>query len=151
MVIFDNDVVGEAKVSDSDARIVTECVLMESLSAADMDEVLENDQARQALLDDEIVTERTIVKMDKKARLSRATKAAVFAIARRKKDVKFKKLLTIWRMEREIEQYLYKKYKNEGFRTAKAAMKNKPLKSGNHAAAVKKAVATAKSQLNGAH
>ena len=67
------------------------------------------------------------------------------------KKIKFKKLLTIWRMEREIEQYLYKKYKNEGFRTAKAAMKNKPLKSGNHAAAVKKAVATAKSQLNGAH
>lgn len=137
-------------VDDIDARIVIESVLIDSLSAEESEMVCEDAAFCQDLIRGDIVTERTIVKMDKKAKLQRALKAATFTIARRKKDVKFKKLLTIWRIERQLEAYLLKKYHNEALRMAKASVNRKPLPAGTgqHAGAVKKAINQAKSQLN---
>ena len=155
MILFGNGISGQEDIEASDARIVIESILIDSLSVDEADELTANTEAVQALVRDEIVTERTIVKMDKKARLARATKAACFAIARRKKDIKFKKLITIWRIERQLEAYLYKKYRNEAIRMAKIAVNRKPANgtSGGpapHPAAVKKAISTAKTQLNAA-
>ena len=155
MLLFGGGITANEDIEAADARIITESILIDYLSADEADELTANTEACQALIRDEIVTERTIVKMDKKAKLARATKAACFAIARRKKDVKFKKLLTIWRIERQLEAYLLKKYHNEAVRMAKIAVNRKPLSNTAggptpHPGAVKKAISTAKSQLNAA-
>lgn len=135
-----------------DARIVTESILIDCLSVDEASALCEDTNLQQELIRGDVVVERTIVKMDKKAKLARGVKAACFAIARRKKDVKFKKLLTIWRIERQLEAYLFKKYHNEALRMAKASLNRKPLPAGigssAHAGAVKKAITTAKTQLN---
>lgn len=136
-------------VPDSDAQLITEAALIEGLSPEDAAGVLEDKQLLDELKTNEIVTERTIVKFDKKARLNTAYKTAIFTVARRRKDAKFKKLLTLWRMERQIEAYLMKKYHSEAMKIAKESLKRKKLPSGSgqHAGAVRKAIATAKSQL----
>lgn len=152
MKLFTNTSVGGMEINDADARVITEAAILEGLSAEEAGAVSEDAQLCQDLIKQDIVTERTIVRMDKKAKLSRAFRTAVFTIARRKKDVKFKKLLTIWRMERNLEAYLIKKYRSEALRMAKESLKRKPLPSGNGAnsGTVRKAINTAKGQL-GAH
>lgn len=150
MKLFTNTSVGGMEINDADARVITEAAILEGLSAEEAGAVSEDAQLCQDLIKQDIVTERTIVRMDKKAKLSRAFRTAVFTIARRKKDVKFKKLLTIWRMERNLEAYLIKKYRSEALRMAKESLKRKPLPSGNGAnsGAVRKAINTAKGQLS---
>lgn len=56
------------------------------------------------------LTERTIVRLDKQARLKQLYEVAVIAIARAKKDRLYKKLQTLQKMERDIEAKLRKKY-----------------------------------------
>lgn len=150
MMLFKKSTDGLIDIEAADARIITESILIDSLSSDEAEALCEDAKYCQDLIRDEIVTERTIVKMDKKAKLSRALKSAVFAIARRKKDTKFKKLLTIWRIERQLEAYLLKKYHNEALRMAKISVNRKPMPSGAgaHSGAVKKAIVQAKSQLN---
>ena len=105
----ENSILG-AEPTLEESRLILESVILDNLSADDCDMISESTDFISELKGQEYVSERTIVKMDKKARLQRAIKAAVFTIARRKKDVKFKKLLTVWRMERTLEAYLFKKY-----------------------------------------
>ena len=95
MKLFTNTSVGGMEINDADARVITEAAILEGLSAEEAGAVSEDAQLCQDLIKQDIVTERTIVRMDKKAKLSRAFRTSVFTIARRKKDVKFKKLLTI--------------------------------------------------------
>ena len=61
-------------------------------------------------LDECYFTERTIVRFDKAARKSQLKKVAVFAIAKEKKDALFKKLNTVWKIERNLEAKLFQKY-----------------------------------------
>ena len=130
--------------------VITEAAITSFLSPEDCAAVCEDTQLIRALTNDEIVTERTIVRLDKKARLSNLRRSAVFALARKKKDPKFKKLLTIWKIERGLEAYLDKKYGNQALRVAKTAMRRKQVTApanSKHAGAVKKAISTAKQQL----
>lgn len=155
MLCFGNPVGGLEDVNEVDARIVTESILIDALSADEAESLMEDTAYQQDLIHADIVQERTIVKMDKKAKLARGIKAACFTIARRKKDVKFKKLLTIWRIERQLEAYLLKKYRNEATRMAKISLNRKKLPVGNagagaHVGAIKKAITGAKTQLNAA-
>lgn len=147
----ENSILG-AEPTLEETRLILELVLLDNLSADDCDMISESTDFISELKGQEYVSERTIVKMDKKARLQRAIKAAVFTIARRKKDVKFKKLLTVWRMERTLEAYLFKKYYSQALPLAKASLNRRPLASkpsnANKAAAVNKAVEKAKSQFN---
>lgn len=61
-------------------------------------------------LDECYYTERTIVRFDKNARKSQLKKVAVFAIAKEKKDPLYKKLNTVWKIERNLEAKLFQKY-----------------------------------------
>jgi len=136
-------------VSPSDAMLITGAALLEGLSAEEAGLVVEDAKFTDQLVKDEIVTERTIIKLDKKARLKGATRTAVYTIARQRKDPKFKKLLTLWRMEAQLDKELFKKYYNEALRKAKDSMRRKELPSGNgkHKEAVRGAIAKAKAQL----
>ena len=71
-----------------------------------------------------VAMEKVIVKMDKKSRLSHLQKAAVFKLANAANDPKYRKLLTLWKQERQIEAYLSKKYASKASKIAKAKIKN---------------------------
>lgn len=70
-----------------------------------------------------ILTERSIVRLDKKAKLSKAEAQAVFIIAKERGDRDYKKLCTIWKMRKVLIEKLTKKYANEARRRAKTMVK----------------------------
>ena len=109
-------------MTQQDEQLITEAVLCDTLSNEELQELTETADVCDELKSLGVVTEKTIVRLDKKAKLSRAFKTAVFTIAREKKDPKFKKLLTVWKMERTLEAYLMKKYQAEGMKRAKLAV-----------------------------
>ena len=74
-------------------------------------------------VDEGFFTERTIVKFDKVARKNQLKKVAVFAIAKEANDPLYKKLVTLWKLERFIEQKLEKRYFAQAKQKAKEAMK----------------------------
>ena len=138
----------EALIPDQDANLIIESCLFDGLNPDEISSVLEDAQTMDELKKENIVTERTIVRLDKKARLNNSFRTALFTVARRHKDVKFKKLLTLWRMERQIEAYLEKRYRSEAMKIAKASLKKKRVGNGPHSAQVRKAISKAKAQLN---
>ena len=136
-------------ISEEATQLVAEAALIDNLSNAELEELVESAEVCKDLVSTGAVMERTIVRLDKKAKISRAYKTAVFTIAREKKDPKFKKLLTVWKMERTLEAYLMKKYHAEAMKRAKLAVAK--LGSGNKDTknkVVGKAVAKAKQQFN---
>lgn len=140
----------EPIVENSDSKLIVGQALIESLGAEDCDALCSEASYCKELVNTDVVTERVIVKLDKKAKLKGAQRTAVYTIARRRKDPKFKKLLTLWRLEAKIDKELWKKYKNEALKVAKQSMRNKPLPQAQakHSPAVKNAIAKAKKQLN---
>lgn len=70
------------------------------------------------------VMEKVIVRLDRKARLKHLQKAAEFKLAAEAKDPKYRKLLTLWKLERQIEVYLHKKYGSRAAKEAREQIKN---------------------------
>lgn len=70
------------------------------------------------------VMEKVIVRLDRKARLTHLQKAAIFKLAAQAKDPKYRKLVTLWKMERQIESYLAKKYGSKAGKVAREQIKN---------------------------
>lgn len=134
-----------SEVSTEVANSVMEAVMLENLSAEELSVFLENQSEVDAALEEGVLLEKTIVKLDKHAKLSRAYKAAIFKIAKEKGDPKFKKLLTIWKTERALEAYLEQKYGAIAMRDAKQTVRNAQK---SKSAMVAKAAARAKSSLN---
>lgn len=104
--------------------LILEGALMD-LGQEELQAMLEDTSDLAVAVDEDIVLEKTIVRLDKQAKLSKARKMAIFAVAKERNDPKFKKLLTVWKWERFLEAYLEKKYGNEATRRAKKAMSNK--------------------------
>lgn len=127
---------------DSEALMLEAALL--DLGSEELQTLLEDTQDVNLAIQDNVVLERTIVKLDKAAKLSRNQKMAIFTIAKEKNDPKFKKLQTIWKWERYLENFLLKKYGNEGMRRAKVMLKNQ---GNSKSKMVKKAVEKAKQQL----
>ena len=71
-----------------------------------------------------VAMEKVIVRLDKKSRLAHLQQAAVFKLANAANDPKYRKLLTLWKMERQIEAYLNKKYASKATKIAKSNIKN---------------------------
>lgn len=137
-------------MTQQDEQLITEAILCDVLSNSEIRELTETADVCDELKSLGVVTEKTIVRLDKKAKLERAFKTAVFTIAREKKDPKFKKLLTVWKMERALEAYLLKKYQAEGLKRAKLAVARlgKGSKKDTKAGVVAKATKTAKAMAN---
>lgn len=130
-------------------NLVVESLIADNLSNEEISEMTESSEVCNDLVSMGIVTEKTIVRLDKKAKISRAYKTAVFTIAREKKDPKFKKLVTVWRMERALEAYLMKKYHAEAMKRAKVAVaKLNSTRKDTKGRVIAKAVSKAKKQFN---
>lgn len=124
-MLFDysgNNVPETEEMSAECQSLIMEGAMLDTMDNTDISMFLENFDEVNAAISEEIVTEKTIVRLDKKAKLSKARKAAIFAIAKEKKDKLFNKLLWCWKLERFIEAKLEKKYGNEATRRAKKAM-----------------------------
>lgn len=150
-MIFGNVLDQDENTPKSSAEIIAEQTLFDLLSKDELGSISESRTELEALKDMNILEERTIVKLDKKAKLNRAFKAAVFTIARERNDRDFKKLLTLWRMERVLEDKLMKKYSTSAMKRAKDSLRN-VAKSGNSAKVRKstvmnRAVERAKNQI----
>lgn len=111
-------------MSVEDQSLILESLMLESLTEEELTAFLESHSEVNAAINDEILVEKTIVRLDKKAKISQAQKTAVFTIARQKNDPKIKKLMTVWRIERALEADLFRKYGSEALRRAKQAVNN---------------------------
>ena len=132
----------EEILSTEAVNYIMEAFIKETFTEDEMSMFLENQTEVDDAIANNILMEKTIVRLDKKAKLSKATKMAVFTIAKEKNDPKFKKLLTVWKMERYLEAYLEKKYGNEAARRAKKAISDSANKSS--ATMIKKVVERSK-------
>lgn len=133
-------------LAPEEESLIMEAALCEGLSNEELETFLENSMEVNDAIRMDIVQEKSIVRLDKKAKLQRSYMAAIFTIAKRKKDKKFKKLQTLWKMETAIEKYLIKRYGNEAMRQAKKSMQNAKK---SNSQLVKKAVANVNKSLNG--
>jgi hypothetical protein len=68
--------------------------------------------------------ETSIVRLDRKSRLKHLRKANVLNLARKSNNAKYKKLLTIWKMERELESDLDKIYGSKATSLANQQIRN---------------------------
>lgn len=143
----DYDIVTEGfdaeEVSLEDEALIMEGAMMDGLSNEELEAFLESGAEIRDAVENEVLLERTIVRLDKKAKLSRARAMAIFSIAKEKKDPKFKKLLTLWKLENKILKYLEKKYGTAATSRAKKTINSKKAKSPS----VKKAISKAKSMI----
>jgi len=146
-MLFGNDGhIDNEYISTESMNYIMEAAMREGLTDEELSMFLENQTEVNAALNENILMEKTIVRLDKKAKLSKAHKMAIFTIAKEKKDPKYKKLVTVWKMERFLEAYLAKKYGNEALRRAKKAVQNSQKSSSSM---VQKAANKVKTQLNG--
>lgn len=104
----DDEVVSQ-KIDDTIQRVATPIMLNSEMSAEEVDNFVESVDCDIAT-SEQFLSERTIVKFDKKARYAQLHKTAVLAIAKEKNDPKFRKLRTLWKLEAVLEKQLNKQY-----------------------------------------
>ena len=125
-MLFGNQGMVNPNEENFDAQ--TEALILEAalldMPSEELEALLEDTTDVAAAISDNVVLERTIVRLDKAAKLSKARKMAVFAVAKERNDPKFKKLMTVWKWERFLETFLDKKYGNEAMRRAKKTVAN---------------------------
>lgn len=141
-MIFDNNgliIDNHSNETETNALII-ECAILDTFSSEEIENLTENTYDLGKAINEDILVERSIVRLDKEAKKNKAYKMAIFQIAKEKNDRDFKKLLTLWKLERFIEAKLEKRYSAQAKQLAKQAMKkSKNTKS----KAVGKAVAKA--------
>lgn len=103
--------------------LMLESAILQSHSADEIKELLEGTELDTAIYNEGILSEKTIVRMDKYAKKNRYKSQAVLAIAKEKNDKLFKKLVTVWKMRKMLERKLEQKYGTQAEKRAKDMMK----------------------------
>lgn len=114
--------VSEDEATLESMQMINEAAISAFLTEDEQVELLESHSEVASLINNDIVTEKTLVRLDKKARINQVQKMSVFTIAKEKNDPIFRKLLTVWRIERNLEKKLFDKYGSEGMRRAKSTV-----------------------------
>lgn len=97
------------RVDDTMDAVATPILLKTELTEEEMIEFVESADSDIAEAEG-FLTEKTIIKFDKNAKKAQLYEIAVAAVAREKKDPLYKKLQTVYKMERIIKAKLRKKY-----------------------------------------
>lgn len=147
-MIFDKDglVINEYDSVTENTALIIECAILDTFSSEEIESLTENTYDLGKAVNEDILVERSIVRLDKEAKKNRAQKMAVFQIAKEKGDRDFKKLLTLWKLERFIEKKLEKRYSAQAKQLAKEALKKTKM---TKSKAVGKAVDKANLLLDG--
>ena len=89
-------------------------IALEDVAIEEMQESVSNDGGQSilegAIPEDLVVMEKTIVRMDKKAKKQRAYKLAILQCAKDDDNKEYKQLETLWKMEKFIMRRLEKRY-----------------------------------------
>jgi len=110
--------------------VATPILIERCASPEEIEEFIESVESEIAV-GEGLLTERTIVRFDKHAKKAQLFETAVAAVARSKNDPLYKKLQTVYKMERVIKAKLRKKYHSEADRKVKEWMaRAKKSKSG---------------------
>ena len=124
-MIFDKNglVINEYDNETETTALIIECAILDTFSSEEIESLTENTYDLGKAINEDILVERSIVRLDKEAKKNRAYKMAIFQVAKEKGDRDFKKLLTLWKLERFIEQKLEKRYFAQAKQKAKEALK----------------------------
>lgn len=124
-MIFDKDglVINEYDNETETSALIIECAILDAFSSEEIESLTENTYDLGKAINEDILVERSIVRLDKEAKKNRAYKMAIFQVAKEAGDRDFKKLLTLWKLERFIEKKLEKRYFAKAKQLAKEAMK----------------------------
>ena len=113
------------EMGKAEEQAMAECALMDFATPDEIAELAESYGEMEDVSEIfGIAMEKTIVKMSRQDRLKHLTKQAVFTEARRAKDPRFKKLMSLWKMERAIEADLTRIYKSRAQKRAMQQIKN---------------------------
>lgn len=111
------------ELSPEESALVVEAAIIDTLSNEEIESILENYLPDfYKAVDEDIVQERSIVRLDKTAKLSKATRVAEYNMAKKKNDPLFKKLMTLWAAERYITDKLHQRYGMKAKSEAKKAV-----------------------------
>jgi hypothetical protein len=117
------NIVDQEELDIEDTALIVEALIMDTLSNEEIEMMLENYTPDfYKAVDEEIVQERSIVRLDKTAKLSKATRVAEYNMAKKQNDPLFKKLMTLWAAERYITDKLHQRYGMKAKTEAKKAM-----------------------------
>lgn len=125
-MLFDKngEIVDNFENENEATSMIIEAAIMDTFSTEELQDVLENNTYDlDKACNEGILCERTIVRLDKHAKKSKAEKMAEFQIAKEKNDRDFKKLMTIWKLERFLEEKIHKRYGAQAKTLAKQKMK----------------------------
>lgn len=124
------NLIDEEPMSKEDSALILEAVILDTLSSEEIVYTLENFMPDlNKAVDEELVQERSIVRLDKAAKISKATRTAEYNMAKKRNDPIFKSLLTIWKAERYLTDKLHQRYgmkaKIEAKKAVDQAMRSK--------------------------
>ena len=124
-MIFDDNglIINEFDNETEVNALLVECAILDTFSNEEIESLTENTYDLGKAINEDILVERSIVRLDKEAKKNKAYKMAIFQVAKEKGDRDFKKLLTLWKLERFIEAKLEKRYGAQAKQLAKQAMK----------------------------
>jgi hypothetical protein len=124
MIFDDNGLIINEYSNETEVNaLIVECAILDTFSSEEIESLTENTYDLGKAINEDILVERSIVRLDKEAKKNKAYKMAVFQIAKEKGDRDFKKLLTIWKLERFLEGKLEKRYSAQAKQLAKQSMK----------------------------
>ena len=124
-MIFDKEGL-EIHEYDNDTEVssmIVECAILDAFSTEEIESLTENTYDLGKAVNEDVLIERSIVRLDKQAKKNKAFKMAIFQIAKEKGDRDFKKLMTVWKLERFLEGKLEKRYFAEAKQLAKETLK----------------------------
>jgi hypothetical protein len=125
-------------ISTEASALMMEAAMMDIMSSEEIEEFVSNPSDTAKAVTESVLLERSIVRLDKKAKLENLYKTAIFTIAKEKNDRDFAKLVKVWKSERFLEAKLEKKYGRQAMQRAKEAMRNKKKSGSSPVAAVAK-------------
>ena len=124
MIFDDNGLIINEYSNETEVNaLLVECAILDTFSNEEIESLTENTYDLGKAINEDILVERSIVRLDKEAKKNKAYKMAIFQIAKEKGDRDFKKLLTLWKLERFLEAKLEKRYAAQAKQLAKQAMK----------------------------
>ena len=125
MTDIDYGMTGDDPFDVAEEAVFAAAALQDLASSAEINELASSTEAMSDISDMMgIAMERTIVRLDRNARFKHLRKANTLSLARKDMHPKFKKLLTVWKMERALEGELDRIYRNKATQLAKQQIKN---------------------------
>lgn len=106
-------------VSDESIAQIAEAIIYENCSPTEIQQIITECAAESV----QVVTERSIVRLDKNAKKKHAYKVAILQLAKEDNNKLYKKLLRLWKIENVILRKLEKKYASKAQARAKEAVR----------------------------